>query len=130
MFEVQSITPQWVQHQCNIAGCSEDMVTIDGNEKLTRAVSKEKVKCPLNHINLVQCCSQSPISGGKHQVASKYCDFHQYLVSSASHSLDEQLNLTVRLNFTSPPFKIFGQSLAVLKNFADSAVITFEPICS
>ena len=102
MLKAQSTTPQWVQHQCNIAGCSEGMVTIDGNEKLTRAMCaapKEKVKCPVNHINLVQCCCRSPISGGKHQVASKYCAFHQYLVSSASHclSLEEPLNLTVRI---------------------------------
>ena len=76
-------------------------MTIDGNEKLTRAVCaapKEKVKCPLNHINLVQC-SQSPISGGKYQVASKYCTFHQHLVKSASHyhSLEEPLHLTVSI---------------------------------
>ena len=100
MFKVQSTTLRWVQHQCNTAGCSEGMVTIDGNEKLTRAMCaapKEKVKCPLNHINLVQCCSRSPISGGKHQVASKYCTFHQYLASSASFNSDEPLNLTVRI---------------------------------
>ena len=84
MLKVQSKAPQWVQHQCHIAGCSEGMVTIDGNEKLTRAMCaapKEKMKCPQNHINLVQCCSRSPISGGRHQMASKYCTFHQSLAS-------------------------------------------------
>ena len=48
---------------------------------------------------LKQVCSRSPVSGGKHQVASKYCTFQQCLVKSASHchSLEEPLNLTVSI---------------------------------
>ena len=91
--KVQSKAPQWVQHQCHAAGCSEGMVTIDGNEKLTRAMcaSPEKMKCPLNHINLVRY-----IGGGRHQMASKYCTFHWYLASSAQNS-EKPLSLTVRI---------------------------------
>ena len=60
------------------------MVSLDGNEKLTRAMCaapKDKVKCPVNHINLVQCCTRSPVKGGQHQSSSKYCQTHKYLES-------------------------------------------------
>ena len=67
MMYISISSPKWVQHCCNVPGCREGMVTIDGNEKLTRAMCaapKSKVMCPVNHINLVQCCTQSPITGG------------------------------------------------------------------
>ena len=85
VLKAQSTTPLCVQHQW----CSEGMVTIDGNEKLTRAMCaapKEKVKCPLNHINLVQCYSRSPISGGNikwHQNIAHFTSIwsHQHLIA-------------------------------------------------
>jgi hypothetical protein len=43
------------------------------------AVPKSKVRCPVNHINLVQCCSRSPVSGGRYQSSSRFCDDHLYL---------------------------------------------------
>ena len=82
MLRIQSSPPRWVQHECSVPGCKEGMVTIDCNEKLTRgmcAAPKEKTKCPVNHINLVQCCSRSPVTGGRHQSSSKYCSIHQHL---------------------------------------------------
>ena len=33
----------------------------------------------MNHINLVQCCTNSPVLGGKHQAASKFCRVHSDL---------------------------------------------------
>ena len=79
---ISTSPPKWVQHSCKTPECKEGMVTIDGNEKLSRpmcAATKSKVLCPVNHINLVQCCSRSPIMGGKHQRASKFCGEHQHL---------------------------------------------------
>ena len=75
------------------------MVTIDGNEKLTRAMCaapKEKVKCVVNHINLVQCCSRSPSTGGRHKKSSKYCDVHQHLGASST-DVDKEISLTIRI---------------------------------
>ena len=68
------------------------MITIDGNEKLTRAMCaapKEKVNCHMNHINLVQCCTWSPSTGGRHLTSSKYCSLHQHLDLSASENVKE-----------------------------------------
>ena len=73
MMHISISPPIWVQHCCNVPGCREGMVTVDGIEKLIRAMCaapKSKVMCPVNHINLVQCCTQSPITGGRHQQAS------------------------------------------------------------
>ena len=80
MRRISTQPPKWVHHVCNVPGCKEGMVTIDGNEKVNRTVCaapKNKVKCDVNHINLVQCCTRSPITGGKHQSSSKFCESHQ-----------------------------------------------------
>ena len=83
------------------------MVTLDGNEKLTRAMCaapKEKVKCPVNMINLVQCCTKSPLKGGQHQSASKFCETHQNLAPAASCDRDlEPRVLSVHI-----PLKLLG----------------------
>ena len=57
MLTISTLPPRWVQHSCKVAGCKEGMVTIDGNEKLTRtmcAAPKSKVTCAVNHVNLTQ----------------------------------------------------------------------------
>jgi len=33
MLRFSTSPPKWVQHCCNVHGCKEGMVTIDGNEK-------------------------------------------------------------------------------------------------
>ena len=125
MLIIQSSPPKWVQHECNVPGCKEGMVTIDGNEKLTRAMCaapKEKTKCPVNHINLVQCCSRSPITGGKHQLSSKYCSIHQHLsLTTMNGDLDDHLTLRVQI-----PLRLLGigsgssQSLSMIGSLPDS----------
>ncbi len=58
------------------------MVTVDGNEKLNRAMCaapKSKIAIDHSKINMVQCCPRSPITGGQHQRASKYCVHHDHL---------------------------------------------------
>ena len=75
------------------------MVTIDGNEKLTRtmcAAPKSKVTCPVNHINLVQCCTRSPITGGKHLQSSKFCSDHSHL-ATVQDSASTTMGLTVQI---------------------------------
>ena len=52
MMVISASPPRWVHHRCNVPGCNEGMVVIDGNEKLTRAMCaapKSKVTCPVNH---------------------------------------------------------------------------------
>ena len=48
------------------------------------AAPKEMVKCPVNQINLVQCCTRSPITGERHATSSKFCSLHQHLGSDSS----------------------------------------------
>ena len=79
-------------------------MTIDGNEKLTRAMCaapKEKVKCPVNQVNLVQCCTRSPVKGGQHQRSSKFCESHESLANTATTvtepSVTEPTVLTVQI---------------------------------
>ena len=106
MLRIQSSPPRWVQHECSVPGCKEGMVTIDGNEKLTRgmcAAPKEKTKCPVNHINLVQCCSRSPVTGGRHQSSSKYCSIHQHLSQASMGVSDDQFTLRVQI-----PLRLLG----------------------
>ena len=67
------------------------------------AAPKEKTKCPLNHINLVQCCSRSPVTGGRHQLSSKYCTIHQHLNVATTSVLDDQLTLRVQI-----PLQLLG----------------------
>ncbi len=77
-------TPKWISHVCDVKGCREGVVTINGNEKLNRGMCvapKSKVAIDSSRINLMQCCPRSPITGGKHQTASKYCEHHDQLDS-------------------------------------------------
>ncbi len=79
---LSKITPKWISHVCNVKGCREGVVTVDGNEKVNRAMCaapKSKVAIDRSRINMVQCCPRSPITGGKHQRASKYCQHHDSL---------------------------------------------------
>ena len=100
MLKVQTSPPSWVQHQCSVTGCREG-ITIDSNEKLTRAVCaapKEKIKCPVNHINLVQCCTRSSITGGRHISSSKYCSLHRHLSSPIDSATELQSLIPLRLH--------------------------------
>ena len=118
MLKLQALPPQWVLHQCSVVGCKEGMVTIDGNEKLTRAMCaapKEKVKCPVNQINLVECCTRSPIIGGRRATSSKLCSLHQHLGDSSS----ESQNLIVSICI---PLQLHGVSLTSSTSPGDTHV--------
>ena len=117
MLKIQALPPRWVHHQCGVAGCKEGMITIDGNEKLTRAMCaapKDKVKCPVNHINLVQCCTRSPITGGRHTSSSKFCSLHQHLDNDISA---EQSGLIVSI-----PLQLHGVFLTSSTSIGDTHV--------
>ena len=76
--------PKWVKHMCATKGCIEGYATIDGNEKISRTMCSaptNKVFLPAGRVSVMQCCPQSPMTGGKHCTASKYCPNHQYLES-------------------------------------------------
>ena len=98
MLRISTSPPKWVQHCCNVRGCKEGMVTIDGNEKIRRAMCAaptSKVICPVNHINLVQCCSRSPITGGRHQSSSRFCSEHQHLAKDTTTSTETPLTVSI-----------------------------------
>ena len=70
---------QWVMHKCSVRGCAEGYVTIDGNEKLRRpmcAAPRRKLQIRRDLPTVVQCCTNYPITGGKHQEARRFCHLH------------------------------------------------------
>lgn len=96
--------PQWVHHECKVKGCKEGLATIDGNEKMRRSTCgapKTKVSIPHNSINVMQCCPSSPITGGRHQKPSKYCEHHQHLDMEGSDGIDDS-SLVVRMPLAMP----------------------------
>ena len=79
----------WIHHTCDVTGCKEGYVTIDGLEKVSRticAAPREKLKLPPGLPNIVQCCHNSPVMGGKHVHASKFCSQHQKELESKSNT--------------------------------------------
>ena len=78
--DICSSKNKWVKHACQTPGCAEGYVTIDGNEYLRRskcALPKEKVKLRKDLPEVVRCCTNSPLPGGKNQKPSKFCIDHQ-----------------------------------------------------
>lgn len=70
---------KWIQHRCKTPGCEQGYVTVDGNEYLCRdmcAAPKEKVKISKDLPTIVRCCPKSPVTGGLHQKAAKFCPSH------------------------------------------------------
>ena len=49
----------------------------------------------------MQCCPSSPITGGRHQKPSKYCEHHQHLETEGSDGIDES-SLVVRIPLATP----------------------------
>jgi hypothetical protein len=77
--DISSSKNKWVQHSCKTPGCSEGYITVDGNEYLKRskcALPMEKVKLRKDLPEIFKCCTNSPLTGGKHQIASKFCSQH------------------------------------------------------
>ena len=100
IMHLSKTTPRWVHHSCDTKGCREGMVTIDGNEKIRRsmcAAPKQFVAIPHNGINVRQCCPRSPITGGKHQTASKYCEHYQHLTTGHDDSCSTSLMVHITL---------------------------------
>lgn len=79
--EVFTSDNKWKQHKCNVIGCSEGFVMCDGNEKLSRricAAPRESFKLASNMPRIVAKCGNSPVFGGQHQKASKFCKDHSH----------------------------------------------------
>ncbi len=67
---------------CDVPGCKEGYASLDGNEKLYRPICKAKktyLKLGKSMANMIQCCPNSPVFGGKHQAASPFCVEHSGL---------------------------------------------------
>ena len=74
---------KWISHKCKRPGCAEGYVTVDGNEFLKRskcAAPIEKIKARKDLPNVILCCTNSPLPGGKHQIASKMCAVHDKII--------------------------------------------------
>ena len=83
--QVFSSGSEWVKHKCRVAGCSEGFVVCDGNEKLSRricAAPRQHFKLSSHMPKITSKCGNSPVFGGQHQKASKYCEDHMHLENS------------------------------------------------
>ena len=72
--DILSSPNEWIHHSYTVNGCKEGYVTIDGLEKVTCticAAPKEKRKLPHGFPNIIQCCHNSLMMGGKFAKASK-----------------------------------------------------------
>ena len=65
--------------------------SLDGLEKVTRpmcALPKEKVRAGQSSetkmLNVVQCCPETPVLGGKHMTPSKFCECHMDETSTST----------------------------------------------
>lgn len=101
----------FTKHECNVKGCKEGYVTIDGNEKMKRAMCgspKSRVLLGKGMPQIVQCCPHSPVFGGKFKVPSKYCEEHMHLESEDSVSRNQPKPKKAKLDYESerPPLII------------------------
>ena len=77
-----------LQHVCDVIGCKEKFVVIDGNEKLFRAIcaiDKEKLDTSPGDINRIKVCINNPLRGNQHSKISKFCKDHQQDCTSPVH---------------------------------------------
>ena len=93
LWKLCELPNKWVMHSCNVKGC-RGYITTDGNDKLKRpicAAPRCRVKFCKDLPTIVECCTNYPLFGGRHQVASKYCYEHQDLIDGATNEviLDE-----------------------------------------
>ena len=90
---------RWIKHTCNIRGCKEGYVTVDGNEKLKRpicAAPHNKEPNPRHMPQIVGCCKNTHIYGNSAIPPSKYCQDHDQKPGASectqSHVSDEEEN--------------------------------------
>lgn len=73
---------KWIHHECEVLGCKEGFIMVDGIEKIRRpmcAAPKSSIRLSRSMPKVISCCPNTPVIGGKSQQASKYCRQHQYL---------------------------------------------------
>ena len=83
---------KWIHHKCEVPGCSEGYISVDGLEKVCRpmcAAPKEKLHVNKGEGNFIKCCTNTPILGGKSQKASKFCWEHLHLQENDGGEVDK-----------------------------------------
>ena len=71
---------KWIRHTCEVPGCSEGYISVDGLEKVCRTMcAAPKIHASKEEGNLIQCCTNTPALGGKSQKAFKHCWEHLHL---------------------------------------------------
>ena len=71
---------KWIHHTCEVPGCSEGYISVDGLEKVCRTMcAAPKIHASKEEGNFIKCCTNTPALGGKSQKASKYCWEHLHL---------------------------------------------------
>lgn len=76
-------TNELMNHACMTPGCTEGVVTIDGNNKLHRpicAAERKRLKFGRNMPKIMERCPFTPLHArDKEQKASRFCEQHQYV---------------------------------------------------
>ena len=83
---------KWIHHRCEVPGCTEGYISVDGLEKVRRpmcAAPKEKLSVNKGEGNFIKCCTNTPTLGGKSQKASKFCWEHLHLQENDREEVDE-----------------------------------------
>ena len=71
---------KWIHHTCEVPGCSEGYISVDGLEKVCRTMcAAPKIHASKEEGNFIKCCTNTPALGGKSQKAFKYCWEHLHL---------------------------------------------------
>lgn len=84
---------EWIMHVCDVPGCKEGYITVDGNEKLKRPMCaaphlKQNLRKDLPQI--VTCCPNTPLLGNLYSKPNIYCNDHIRLTKSNIRQQDNQ----------------------------------------
>ena len=74
------IDSKWLTHKCDEIGCRNNLIVMDGNEKLYRYIcgsDQTKLKGNKGEVNTYNICINNPIRGNDKTKPSKFCNEHQ-----------------------------------------------------
>jgi hypothetical protein len=104
MLKIYEMPNRWLSHTCEVEGCKDGYVTIDGNEKVHRpkcAAPKECIRTGPSIPNIINCCPESPVFGNASRKPLKYCVKHSYLEKESTCK-----NSSEKEEVSVPPLKL------------------------
>ena len=122
---------EWVKHVCNVPGCKEGYISVDGNEKLKRpmcAAPQSKQHLTGNSKSMPQmltCYENTPLYGNSSLKPSKYWVDHLHLQKVGSKELNTNFNHKHNVTGTNnPPQRLHASPLTkITKNIPISLML-------